>query len=276
MRKQKLEKGTRLTATALATQFNVSRTPITGALIILKERGILGSSHNQGFFVKTPIKNLLETPEEFHQTEEEHLYMMIADDRLKGKLPDKVTEVQLLRQYSTKRGILIRVLHTMSNEGLVYNQQGPGWIFNTVLNSKNNHTQSYNFRKIIEPNGILEDTFKIDQKKIVSIRKQNINLMKEKKVSKADIFEVNSNFHTTLASFSGNSYIRDAVQQQNKLRRFVEYSYNWIDNPQAISEVCLEHLRILDALESGNRKLASSLLWQHLDSASNMQDIFVD
>ena len=271
---QELDRGAHLTASALATRFNVSRTPVRAALIILKDRGFLQSSHNRGFFVEKPIRKQSDIPEEFQQTEEHRLYMMIADDRLKGVLPDKISEVELLRRYETTRGILIRVLHTLSNEGLARSQQGHGWKFNSVLNSKESHGQSYNFRKIIEPAGILEDSFQIDLEKAKDIRKQHEDLMNMKRVSTEQIFEVNSNFHAVIAAFSGNTFIEDVVQQQNKLRRFVEYSFKWVEDPQEIRDVCLEHLAILDALETGDRKRASNLMWQHLDTASKFTETF--
>ena len=271
MKEQELEKGERLTTSALALQFNVSRTPVHSALAILKDRGFLESKHHRGFFVKKPIKKQSDIPREFQQTEEDRLYMMIADDRLKGALPDKISEVELLRRYGTTRGILSRVLRTLSNEGLAESQQGHGWKFNTVLNSRESHAQSYNFRKIIEPSSILENTFQIDLEKIKIIRRQHEELMNKSKVSAAQIFEVNSNFHAIVASFSGNSFIEEVVKQQNRLRRFVEYGYKWED-PQDIQDVCQEHMAILDALESGDRKRASNLMWQHLDSASQIHE----
>lgn len=271
MKEQKLVKGDRLTISTLAALFHVSRTPVHSAMVILEERGFLESSPNRGFFVKKPIKSPSDIPEEFRETEEDRLYKMIADDRLRGALPDKISEMELLRRYDTTRGVLTRVLRTLFKQGLAQSQQGHGWKFNTVLNSRESHEQSYNFRKIIEPSGILEDTFEIDLEKAANIRRQHEALMKSKRVTAAEVFEVNSSFHAVVASFSGNPFIEESVKHQNKLRRFVEYGYNWED-PQEVQDVCQEHLAILDALESGDRKRASNLMWQHLDSASRIHE----
>ena len=62
------------------------------------------------------------------------------------------------------------------------------------------------------------------------------------------------------------------MQQQNLLRRFVEYQYRWGERPNAVTKSCADHLAILDALDAGQYERASRLLWLHLDRTSNIKD----
>lgn len=267
---EKLAEGSHLGTSALARRFNVSRTPVRAALLLLAERSILQNDQNRGFFLKKQLSKPSDIPADFRETSEERLYMAIANDRMNGELPDEVSEVELLRRYDTDRGTLIQVLHIFSQEGLAISKQGHGWILNTVLNSKDAYIESYNYRKIIEPAGINEITFLLDEEKASASRAEHEQLLEKSGVPVARIFQVNSNFHSMVAAFSGNRFIEEAVEQQNKLRRFAEYSFKWFDNPEVIQNVCKEHMAILDALENRNNQLAANLMWSHLDVASRI------
>ena len=81
-------------------------------------------------------------------------------------------------------------------------------------------------------------------------------------------FESNAQFHELLAAASGNTYILQAVQQQNRLRRLTEF--HSVNNVERVKVSCREHLAILDALEQGDNEWASTLLHRHLEVASKM------
>jgi len=82
----------------------------------------------------------------------------------------------------------------------------------------------------------------------------------------AQVFEVDSGFHEMLTGFSRNPYFLEAVRTQNRLRRmveFVEYS-----DLARIEVWCLEHLKILDVVTTGDVEEAAELLTKHLVRAS--------
>jgi len=83
-----------------------------------------------------------------------------------------------------------------------------------------------------------------------------------------NFFESNAQFHELLAAASGNAYILQAVQQQNRLRRLTEF--HSVNNVERVKVSCREHLAILDALEQGDNEWASTLLHRHLEVASKM------
>ena len=139
------------------------------------------------------------------------------------------------------------------------------------MKSRAAYQQSYSYRKILEPSALLEDSFELNPADARRFRTEHQALLDKDEITIAEIFEVNARFHLGLAKCSGNRFIVEAISQQNRLRRFVEYSYNWRSNPDIIQRVCKEHMDILDALEEGNIKLASNLMWHHLDRASRIQ-----
>ena len=64
-------------------------------------------------------------------------YLTIANDRLEGRLPDLVTEAELMRRYGLKRAELLRVLDRIAAEGWVERTREGGWKFAQTLNSPN-------------------------------------------------------------------------------------------------------------------------------------------
>src|SRR3546814_3525349 len=70
------------------------------------------------------------------------------------------------------------------------------------------------------------------------------------------LFETNAAFHEGLAVASGNRYFANAIQQQNRLRRFS--NYDWVYGHERVVVSCSEHLEILDRLEAGERDIARS------------------
>src|SRR3546814_17878518 len=59
-----------------------------------------------------------------------------------------------------------------------------------------------------------------------------------------------------LAVASGNRYFANAIQQQNRLRRFS--NYDWVYGHERVVVSCSEHLEILDRLEAGERDLGAA------------------
>src|SRR5215831_6128778 len=98
------EVGHRLTEHALAAAMGVSRTPVRRALREPEELGAVGSNPNRGFFVALPAARLrrlaLRAP---MPSDDDELYLRIAEERLAGELPEIVFEAQLMERYDTTR-----------------------------------------------------------------------------------------------------------------------------------------------------------------------------
>lgn len=267
--------GHRLKESELALRLGISRSPVRKALTYLEDKGIAARELNRGFYLTRPGADLDDTNREIPVTEDEAVYGAIIADRVRGLLEDVESEADLLRRYGASRSLLVRVLTRLSREGIVERNQGYGWRFLPTLNTERAHDESYRFRLLIEPAGILQPTFVVNTAKLRRLRLAHEDLLHGTVRQQAtDMFEMNAEFHEMLAEFSGNRFILQAVRQQNMLRRLLEY--RGFRDVGRIRASCEEHLAIIEALEQGDRTWASRLLERHLTVASTLKLAFRD
>jgi DNA-binding GntR family transcriptional regulator len=150
---------------------------------------------------------------------------------------------------------------------MVERKPGHGWSFLPVVSPTAGAIESYRFRMIVEPAGLLEPTFKLPEGWSQSIRARHRHFIDQpwSQFSSVAFFEVNAEFHEVLAKASGNSFVHMAVVQQNKLRRFL--NYDWVFGHERVEVSVREHLEILDAIEAGERQWAASMLRRHIELA---------
>ncbi len=267
-RKDNYPAGFHLTEQSLVAALGVSRTPIRKALQFLAEEGVVRSQPNRGFFLTKPADKLQKLAGKLpapHAEAAEEDYLRLADDRLSGAIPEEVSEVELMARYDLPRGQVLRLLNRMAKEGLVARKPGRGWQFQPILATSESHDQSYRFRMIIEPAGILEPGFKPDPAALARCRREQMEMLDRgiAKWSPAELFRIGAAFHETIIGFSGNRFLLEALRTQNRLRRIMEYRGN-LDRNRLIRQ-CEEHLKLIDLIESGARREAAAFLRDHLN-----------
>jgi len=263
---QRLDRGHHLVETGLAERFAVSRTLIRGALKRLASEKIVEPRPNQGFFLLKAWNQLDGRVIALPPTAEDGLYRRIVRDRISGRIPERITQVALLDRYDADRGALLRVLETMSDEGIVRKNNGHGWTFLPTINSEVALRNSYDFRRTLEPNAILLSSFRVDPLALDRIRAAYAVLMRRAATASGPhLFDLDAEFHETIASFTNNSFFIQAVQQQNRLRRLMEY--RGYENRRRVRVWVREHLAIIDALKANKLGQASQLMTLHLEKA---------
>ena len=262
--------GTHLPELELCRELKISRTPVRAALSLLANQGLVEFHAGRGFFLKRKLQESDRGPTVAADDEVEALSVAIARDRMSGGLADETSEADLMRRYKVTRALLTRVLRQLAEAGMVERNRGHGWSFLPVLADEGQgEADSYRFRMIVEPAGILEPDFNPDPKWLRSIRARHERILKPgSKFSPVNFFEMNAEFHEGLARASGNNFLHMAVVQQNKLRRFL--NYNWTYGRDRVEISVREHLAILDAIETGSREWAASLLRRHIQMASGL------
>jgi DNA-binding GntR family transcriptional regulator len=127
---------------------------------------------------------------------------------------------------------------------------------------------SYDFRATIEPAGLLLNTFRHDPAALERSRLQHLYLAAHPDITSVNprqLFDTDAQFHEMIAEFSGNIFFLQSIQQQNRLRRLLEFG--GYTNRRRVKDWCREHVAILDAIASGQRERAAQLMTQHLQAA---------
>lgn len=271
IRDAKFEPGHHLREQQLADLLGVSRTPVRSALKLLSELGIIEARRNQGFFLVKSFNELHQINIDIPVSSDQDLYEQLVRDRIAGKLPDSLTQIEIAQRYDVDRSVMARTLLRLSEDGLIARNKGQGWSFLPTLNTDVALSNGYGFRLMIEPAALLSPAFRAERSALKRLRLQHIYLISHPDILAVDsrqIFDTDASFHEMLAEFSGNIFVLQAIQQQNRLRRLLEFgSYT---NKQRVREWCEEHVAIIDAVLDKRMDAAVEMMRSHLQSAYQM------
>ncbi|TKV70545.1 GntR family transcriptional regulator [Rhizobium sp. AU243] len=268
-----MRSGEHLPLQMLADAFRVSRAPVKSALQHLETRGVVRAQLNRGYFLTVDLVHLKEIEVSALEDieDEEAIYFRMAEERLAGKLTERVTENELMRRYDLPRTKLLRILHRISEEGWIERLPGNGWVFNPALTSKKSYEDGYVFRAVIEQQAMLLPTFVIDMEGLKRVRNSQSRLRDGgyENWSRAEIFKANNDFHETLVACSQNEFFLDSIRRINRLRRLIEYHIT-IDRSRLPTQTS-EHLQILDLIEDGRLNEAAAFLYTHIMGAARIK-----
>ncbi len=268
LQEQQASTGHHVVEADLCAHFSVSRTPIRSALQLLAERGVLEARPNRGYVLKRPVRHAADVDVQAARDESEQaLFVAIARDRVEGRLPVQVTQSELVRRYNMPVALIIKVLRQLANLGVVERKAGHGWSFLPSLDSNAAQEESYELRMVVEPALLLLPKFQLDKEWAAQTRVRHEHFLHTpwRPTMVVRFYEVNADFHEGLARASQNRYLWHTIQEQNSLRRFLNYS--WPSEFERVRESITEHLEILTALEQGKNKLAAALMTRHLENA---------
>ncbi len=266
-----LKRGQHLPSQGLADALRVSRAPVTAALRLLEGLKIVRAEPNRGYFLQKDADQIGDARLPRAQADDEESYFAIAEDRLAEKLPDRVSESELMRLYRLPRGRLLKILHRIADEGWIERRPGQGWEFRPVLTSRESYERAYRFRSAIEVAAILEPTFRVDQAAFDAARAQQLALLAGDldRLSRSELFRINSGFHEMIVACSHNEFFLEAIRRVNRLRRLIEY-HATLDRSRLRGQ-CQEHLEILDRLEGGDLSSAAAYLKIHIEGARKVK-----
>lgn len=264
-----LQPGEALAERALAERFDVSRSPIRQAFKLLEAKAVVTAREDGGYHVaSSPPRPALNIPQPEAIDAVESIYLQVAEDRLEKKLPDKVSESDLMRRYGLTKAQLGAILQRIVHEGWIERLPGNGWRFLPILTSPQTYDQGYRFRILIESAALLEPGFKIDEtalRKCLAEQQALIDGAVEW-ASPAQLFDANTRLHETIAGFSGNVFILESLKRINRLRRLMEYR-KAVDR-DAAARRCREHKVLIELLLNGQREAAADFIRLHLRDAA--------
>ncbi len=259
------------TELGLARRFGVSRTPVRAALEWLRAQELIRRNQSGGWQLTPRAGRRRAPPVPAPPPEEtDRLFVAIARDRVEDHLATEVSEADLMRRYGVPRAVVLKVLARMAEVGLVERKRGHGWRFLAVAYDQATRDESYAFRLLVEPAGLLSADFTAAPHWLQSMRERHQAMMVApwRETMSVALFDLNAEFHEGLAAASGNRYFQMAIAQQNRLRRFV--NVHWTEGPERVQVSCKEHLEILDRVASRDREVAAALMRRHLQQASEL------
>ncbi|GKO17832.1 hypothetical protein NUKP104_02170 [Klebsiella variicola] len=236
--------------------------------------GAVEARPNQGFFLLKRSNELDQLEIEQSKSNDQKLYEQLVHDRIAGILPESFTQTEISQRYDVDRGVLTRTLVKLSEDGLIARNAGHGWRFLQTLNSEIALRNSYGFRLMIEPMALLTPNLHVDRQMLKRLRARHLRLITHPDITQVpakEIFETDAAFHELLAEASGNLFVLQAIQQQNRLRRLLEFgSYH---NKRRVKEWCEEHVAIIDALRENKQEQAAELMRKHLQYAFDQVNV---
>ena len=269
IRQEGLDVGAHLPAQWLADQLQVSRTPVNDALAFLHDKGILQREKNRGYFVAQAVDTADPAVRQklgLVQTDAtSQAYFAMAEDLLKGELPETVSEVLLRSRYELTASQLQAVLHRIAQEGWAQKKPGYGWAFSAMLTTPDSLLQSYRLRLALEPAALLEPGYSLQPKVIEQCRAAEHHLLDGgiETDTPDQLHERGVRFHESLVEASGNPFFIDTIRRVNRVRRLI--SYRSMQDRQRYKEHCHQHLHLLDLLEAGRHAEAADTMREHLN-----------
>jgi len=260
----RIEQETHLGEERLAAYLKVSRTPIRAALEFLAGMEIVEKRPNKGYFVKADSRSLVSKPL-IEENAEDLIYYRIVEDRLSGVLPERISELELMRRYGLTKSWLSSLLRRMSQEGWIERLPGKGWEFLPVLVSEEAYDQMYQFRMLVEPSALLQKDFYLSTADITRLRSLQHAMLDGGllRFSRVETFQIGAQFHETIVAGSRNPFFVDAIQRMNRLRRLLDYRTH--GDRSRLVHTCKEHLDLLDLIEARKLQEAADFLHKHID-----------
>lgn len=268
VRRENRPSGHHLSKLQLARAIGTSHNPVEAALDYLARKGIARHEPDRGYFLARDASALGAIAKTLAPAGDDPLYRRIVDARLSRRLPDTITETELMRVFDATRSAAHRALTRIQQEGWVERRAGHGWEFQPLIDSVEAYEDNYELRRALEPAGLLSRKFAAVAEELEELKRQQAFMAQggHREMTPAEWVDINARFHETLARWSGNRFMLQTIKRINQLRKVVEYRIVSGD-PELRARQASEHLRILEAIEDGDRETAARLLGRHLEGA---------
>nr|WP_321458619.1 GntR family transcriptional regulator [uncultured Cohaesibacter sp.] len=264
---RELPEGEHLRTQALADDFGVSRSPVSEALKMLSDAGVVEKRPNRGYYVSTTPDSTAKTIPLTLKQDRQSSYQKIADDWRNNILQEDVTEQLLRDRYALTKTQVHDILLRAVRDGWAERKPGYGWRFLEVAKSPESFKQIYQLRMAIEPAAILLPEFEVVQFKLDEMRAAQERML-ERDIDQLPVEELLSagvTFHEELIRFSNNCYFYMTLVRLNQMRRLLEYRA--VPTQERFIEQCRQHLTIIDLLDRGETLEAAYTVKKHLNNA---------
>ena len=256
--------GDSLNESLMAQQFEVSRTPLRAVLAYMSTLGITKAVPYKGFVLQVDAQSI-EIEGDQEEPRQEQLYLRLLIDLFFGEIEAAFSEKELQERYQANRGEVQSVLRLLENDGILRRSPGYKWCLDGVLNTLERHSESYRFRLIFEPAGLLEPSWTLDLNGLENCRDRHVKAIQNpKSVTSSELFRLSADFHELLAACSGNRFLLGNMQQHNRMRKASDLVSMHFQS--SVSKSCQRRLEIINLVLEGNNLEASNKLTQLLEN----------
>ena len=249
---------------ALATHCNVSRTPVRVALKLLADQGLARHEPGQGYRLVRDIPLSFPLSSPLPDPAEAELAGRILRDRSARRLDETVTVGEVVRRYQADRRTVQKALGALAEDGLVSRAPGQSWVFTPLPDSPESHSDSIEFRLVLEPAALTMAGFELDHDRAAALRREMVAFLAEPddRLDGNRFKRLDIEFHMLIARGAANRYLSEAIAGHHRLRELPGATARV--NVVRLRQATQEHLQILDHLQSGQFAVAADLLRVHL------------
>lgn len=263
--------GAHLPEQVIATQCNVSRTPVRAALKLLADQGLAVHEADVGYRLSHDFAPAAAFAEPLPDAEEAELAQRIIRDRSARRLDETITVGEVIRRYGAERRTVLKALGTLAEDGLVTRAPGQAWVFATLPDSPESQADSFEYRLLLEPAAITAPGFRLDEDRAAALRRNMVAFLAEPddRLGPRAFQRLDTEFHTLIAKGAANRFVAEALMAHHRLRELPGATAR--GNVVRLRQAMQEHLGILDHLESGQLAVAADLLSVHLRLSRNQR-----
>ncbi len=173
---------------------------------------------------------------------------------------------EIAEQMGVSRSPVRDAFMMLVNEGVVQVNSTGGY---RVIDLNRSYIQdAFVVRRALELAALPLTMARLDRKRIESLRAKWFAFEHQADASVEAEIQADQDLHKTIAQMSGNSLLIDALERITSITWLISrFSYSNQEKPQCGQITAQEHVRLLDAMLSGNTKAAVSALDKHLTNA---------
>ncbi|MDF2096570.1 GntR family transcriptional regulator [Aquibaculum arenosum] len=269
-----LGQGTRLTESAVAAQFGISRAPARRALEELARDGLLVRAQGRGYEIAgrpgeqappqadaaaVATTQLLSPPrwEAIYTEVEEEIIGRISFARW------RVNEAKLARHYAVSRTVAREVVARLQQRGLVLKDERSRW-FAPALTPE--HVgELYELRAVLEPVALAKAVPHLPPALLPAMRSALESALAGAEPVEGPVLDrLEEEMHVTLLGHCGNRALMQAITMPQSLLIAHRFLYRWTPRLFETEPFLPEHLAVVDHLQAGKVQEAAAALERHL------------
>lgn len=268
-----LSAGTKLTESAVAAQFGISRAPARRALEELEKAGLVTKGRGRGYAV-SGIPSTGSGTRPVPPRDEVRLSSLSTWERIYAEVEEqiigrisfanwRVNEAELARHYNVSRTVARDVVARLQQRGLVLKDERSRWYAPAL--SPEHVGELYELRAILEPVALTKAAPRAPRALLARMR-ANLEeaIGSGGSVDGATLDRLEEAMHVELLSFCGNRALMQAITTPQSLLIAHRFLYRWTPRLFASEPFLPEHMEILEHLDAGNTDQAARALEAHL------------